>query len=162
MGALVNMDGILELRKLAPELSDALGHFFETKCTDPRFHPHAFTVNEASRICAYTGADIYAVAVVQGTIMAYGMLRGWDEGYSIPSLGITVASECRGSGLAQLFMEYLHFNARLRGACSIRLKVYPDNVRAIALYRKLGYQFGDSLEKGQMVGTLPLSELVST
>ena len=161
MGGLSSRNGALELRRVAPELCPALGRFFETQCTDPQFHPHAFNANEAARICAYNGADIYAVAIVQDMIFAYGMLRGWDEGYAVPSLGITVAPEARGSGLAQLFMQYLHLNARLRGAPSIRLKVYPDNSRAIALYRKLGYQFGDSLEKGQLVGTLPLSELIS-
>jgi len=152
MTSLLTKTQALELRRVCPELSGALAHFFETECTDPKFHPHPFTRSEAERICAYGGADIYVVAVAQDAVLAYGMLRGWDEGYEIPSLGITVAERARGTGVARLLMQYLHANAKLRGAPSIRLKVYPDNSKAIALYLTLGYEFGDAIENGQMVG----------
>ena len=41
--------------------------------------------------------------------------------------------------------------ARLRGATKIRLKVYPTNTAAVALYRRLGYTFSGE-EAGQLVG----------
>jgi len=80
------------------------------------------------------------------------MLRGWDEGYAVPSLGIAVRAEAQGSGLGRLVMGYLHTEARRRGAPRIRLKVYPDNVRAVELYRSLGYEYRPELESGQLVG----------
>jgi ribosomal protein S18 acetylase RimI-like enzyme len=30
--------------------------------------------------------------------------------------------------------------------------VYPDNVRAVELYRSLGYEYRQELESGQLVG----------
>jgi ribosomal protein S18 acetylase RimI-like enzyme len=47
--------------------------------------------------------------VLQGSrIVGYGMLRGWDEGYSVPSLGILVRAEACGQGIGKLLMEHLH------------------------------------------------------
>ena len=92
---------------------------------------------------------------VDDRFQAYGMLRGWDEGFSVPSLGIYVAQELRGSGAARLMMEHLHVTARLSGAKRIRLKVYPDNLPAYKLYVSLGYQFPDPPgDEDQLVGIL--------
>lgn len=147
---------LVELRNVGPDLIGPLTRFFETECNDAHFHPHPFTASQAAKICDYGGADIYAVALKEGAVQAYGMLRGWDEGYAIPSLGIIVAREARRTGLAHLVMKYLHYNARVRGASAVRLKVYPDNLVALSLYRKLGYQFGDAVENGQLVGLCAL------
>jgi ribosomal protein S18 acetylase RimI-like enzyme len=52
-------------------------------------------------------------------------------------------------------MHFLHAAARRRGADKVRLKVYPDNIRAIELYRELGYTF-EAQEAGQLVGIVDL------
>jgi hypothetical protein len=52
-------------------------------------------------------------------------------------------------------MSYLHSAARARGCSKVRLKVYPNNVAAVQLYRDLGYAFGDE-EDGQLVGVVEL------
>ena len=132
-------------------LADFFAHLAATGAGD-RFHPHPFIRSEAEARCAHTGRDLYCVAVEAGVVLAYGMLRGWDEGYDVPSLGIAVHAGARGKGLGRALMLHLHEEARLRGARRIRLKVYPDNVAAVALYRSLGYVFEHSLERGQLVG----------
>jgi len=135
----------LEFRRPSVELEQALGDFFAvlTKSGDDRtFHPHPFTSSAAAERARYRGKDVYCVAVLGGRVLGYGMLRGWDEGYAVPSLGIAIHPESRGSGLAMALMTYLHAEARRRGASQVRLKVYQDNERAIAIYRSLGYEFG--------------------
>ena len=85
------------------------------------------------------------------------LLRGWDEGYSVPSLGIAIHPVARGQGLGTLMMEYLHFLARQRGAITVRLRVHVENLRAIQLYQALGYAFvteGDEY----IVGKLQLAQ----
>jgi [ribosomal protein S18]-alanine N-acetyltransferase len=145
----------LEYRRPAPELEPQIAEFFrhihETGEAE-RFHPHPFTPEAARERCRYAGRDVYFVAVAGGNVLAYGMLRGWDEGYSVPSLGIAVHASARGLGLGRALMLYLHAEAARRGAERIRLKVYPDNATAVALYRSLGYVFADALEHGQLVG----------
>lgn len=120
------------------------------------FHPHPFTFEEAKNICQYDGLDIYYIVVNSQKVVAYGMLRGWDEGYTVPSLGIVVHSRYRGIGIGKGFMHFLHMASRARGATKIRLKVYPSNLEALSLYTSLGYKF-ELREAEQLVGVLKLS-----
>jgi GNAT superfamily N-acetyltransferase len=144
--------------RVQPDQELALARFFldlARNGDDHWFHPHPFTPEEAARISALTGQDLYCVALYGDRVLAYGMLRGWDEGYEVPSLGIAVAAEARGTSLARSFMLYLHSCARLRGSPAIRLKVYRENQRAHRLYQSLGYQFA-GCQAGQLVGVCPL------
>jgi ribosomal protein S18 acetylase RimI-like enzyme len=95
------------------------------------------------------------VAKQGSEVLAYGMLRGWESGFEIPSLGIAVHPLHRGTGVARAFMLFLHDAARGRGARRIRLKVYPDNLAALRLYTALGYQVVGE-ESGQLVAYVDL------
>jgi len=139
----INKDA-LEFRVLSPALTESLGDFFESLAASEvveLFHPHPLTRESARQLCRYAGRDLYFAALGGSRVLAYGLLRGWDEGYVIPSLGIALAPESRGTGLARAFMLFLHAAARFRGAKRIRLTVLRRNVRAVALYRSLGYVF---------------------
>jgi ribosomal protein S18 acetylase RimI-like enzyme len=147
----------LEFRLLSPALEAGLAAFFAdlSGAGDARFfHPHPFTAAEAGRLCSYTGRDLYYAAVAD-RVLGYGLLRGWDEGYQVPSLGIAVHPAARGAGIARAFMHFLHAAAAARGAPRVRLKVYPGNTAARRLYERLGYVFeGES--HGQLVGLFNL------
>ncbi|MBR1133267.1 GNAT family N-acetyltransferase [Bradyrhizobium iriomotense] len=155
------MTVILEVLHLKPDHTLLLTELFSRIAADPlsnRFHPHPFTATEADRICHYGGRDRYLALRIDDQLSAYCMLRGWDEGFSVPSLGIYVAPELRGSGAARLMMQHLHLTARLSGAERIRLKVYADNLSAYKLYASLGYCFSDPADNtGQLVGIFDLS-----
>lgn len=147
----------LEFCRIGPRHQEGLARFFQElmELGDHRwFHPHPFTAAQAECLAAYQGQDLYYVAT-RGEVVAYGMLRGWDEGYQVPSLGIAVHPAWRGRGLAHAFMLFLHAAARERGAPRIRLKVYPQNCAARQLYEGLGYQF-EAGNDGQLVGLCPL------
>jgi ribosomal protein S18 acetylase RimI-like enzyme len=150
-----SVPGQLEFRRVAPDLEQTLAEFFahlRSTGEEARFHPHPFSPEDARERAAYTGRDVYCVAIADGVILAYGMLRGWDRGFVVPSLGIATHAAARGIGLGRALMLYLHAEARRRGAERIRLKVYPDNRVAVELYRSLGYVFADELEQAQLVG----------
>jgi ribosomal protein S18 acetylase RimI-like enzyme len=123
---------------------------------DPTFfRPHPFTQDEAHRIAGRTGRDLYALLVDETGPVAYGMLRGWDEGYPVPALGVAVRSGSEGRGLGRLMMTHLHDEARQRGAVSVRLRVHPDNVRARRLYESMGYAYRGE-ERSELVMVLEL------
>lgn len=107
----------------------------------PWFNPHPFTREHLQSLCDPGRKDLYFVLTMGGEALGYGLLRGWDEGYEVPSLGIAVHPERSGAGLGAAMMEFLHCAARLRGSPRVRLRVKSDNARAIALYRRLGYRF---------------------
>jgi ribosomal protein S18 acetylase RimI-like enzyme len=148
---------MLEFRRASE--ADALMEFFTqlTRAGDDRFfHPHPFTPEQAQTIARYAGRDLYLVACDAGKVVAYGLLRGWEEGYEVPSLGIAVHPAERGSGVARAFMSYLHAAARRQGATRVRLKVYPDNAAAKRLYESIGYVFTDKAPDGQLIGIYDL------
>jgi [ribosomal protein S18]-alanine N-acetyltransferase len=149
---------VLEIHILNERWQVPLGEFFEAldASGDGRwFHPHPLTSEEARRRACYSGRDLYYVLVDHRQILGYGMLRGWDEGYEIPSLGIALHPDVRGRGLGRVLMHFLHAVARHQGARKVRLKVCSDNQPAVALYRSLGYTF-ELQEAGQWIGTVQL------
>jgi ribosomal-protein-alanine N-acetyltransferase len=149
----------LEFRLLTSHLKKPLVRFFQIiqQTEIPQyFHPHPFTEQQAHQITHYQGQDLYyALLEEEEKIIGYGMLRGWDEGYTIPSLGICLVPEAQGIGLGRLFMFFLHAVAKRKGAEKIMLKVYPENQLAFNLYQKLGYSFKEKKEE-QLVGFIEL------
>jgi ribosomal-protein-alanine N-acetyltransferase len=124
---------------------------------DQHFHPHPLTRQEAQRLVEYEGRDVYGVLEADdGGLVAYGMLRGWDQGYPVPSLGVAVRADQRGHGYGRLMMQWLAGEARRRGADRIRLRVHPRNLPARRLYAELGYEPSGE-ERGEIVMMLHLS-----
>jgi [ribosomal protein S18]-alanine N-acetyltransferase len=119
------------------------------------FHPHPFTEDAVERIVRTAGKDLYYVLCEGTSVVGYGMLRGWDEGYEIPSLGIAIHPAARNAGLGRVLMHFLHGAARRGGASKVRLRVKAQNTRAMKLYQDLGYVFGPE-EQGFLVGFLEL------
>lgn len=119
------------------------------------FHPHPLTADEAAARANYSGRDFYCVMLLENDVIGYGMLRGWDEGYAIPSLGIALDPSTRGRGYSRVLMKFLHKVAKERGAERVRLKVDPRNHAAIELYRSLSYVL-QSQPDGQSIGFLEL------
>jgi GNAT superfamily N-acetyltransferase len=154
------MTQALEIIRIGPDSERELRALFEEIAADdarPWFQPHPFDRETAARIANYAQQDLYFAVRYDGRFVAYGMLRGWDEGFEVPSLGIYVCRAARGTGIAALLMRHLHTAARLRGSPAVRLRVHEDNARARALYESLGYVFS-ARERGLLVGTLSLRE----
>jgi ribosomal protein S18 acetylase RimI-like enzyme len=148
----------LEFRIARPEDEAGLAALFDQldRVGDfANFHPHPLDAANAKRVAGYAGKDLYYIAVRGADVIGYGLLRGWDERYEVPSLGIAIAPGARGSGLGRAFMHFLHAAAQARGAPRVRLKVYPHNVAALTLYRSLGYAFDDT-DGDELIGLLPL------
>jgi ribosomal protein S18 acetylase RimI-like enzyme len=144
----------VEFRVVGPSDAAMLADIF-TEIDEAFFRPHPFTRVEARRIANEGGRDTYALLVEGGRPVAYGMLRGWTEGYPVPSLGIAVRTSAQGRGLGRLMMAHLHAWATRRGATVVRLRVHPDNLRARRLYETLGYAYAGE-DRGELVMLLDL------
>jgi ribosomal protein S18 acetylase RimI-like enzyme len=143
---------------LSPEHAPSLARLFarlQQTDTENFFHPHPLTAEEAFSSANYSGRDFYCVMLQGDEVVGYGMLRGWDEGYAIPSLGVALDPSVRGRGYSRPVMNFLHDTAKKRGAAKVRLKVDSQNRPAIELYRSLGYAFEPPSDQ-QLIGFLDL------
>jgi ribosomal-protein-alanine N-acetyltransferase len=138
-----------------------LARLFERLATDPEtisfFHPHPLTSEYAERLCARAPLrkDRYWLARYDGRPVGYSMLRGWDEGYEVPSFGGCVDVAARGVGVGHLLLAHAIREARTAGARRMRLSVCRANVRAVHLYAKFGFVFEDK-NTHELIGWLDL------
>ncbi len=149
----------LECRTLSSEWRKPLIEFLrslEAAGDDRWFRPHPFTEEVVELLSGQNRGDLYYVLVEGNAVLGYGMLRGWSEGFEIPSLGIAITSTARNQGLGRAFMHFLHAAARRRGSTKVRLRVNSDNAGALAMYKSLGYRF-DSDEGPYLLGFLDLA-----
>lgn len=149
----------IEIRRLTSEWKQSLMVFFrilEQAGDTGFFQPHPFTDDAVEGVLRGIDRDLYYVLVIGNEVVGYGMLRGWDEGYNIPSLGIAIHPAVRGNGLGRAFMHFLEAAAKYRGADKLRLRVNSQNIPAKRLYESLGYEFSAEENEGCVVGYLEL------
>jgi ribosomal protein S18 acetylase RimI-like enzyme len=103
------------------------------------FDPFPLTADEAERVALQPRRDAYFVASLQGGLVAMSMLRGFDEGFEVPSFGIFVDHRHHGQGIGRRLTAWTVDEARTRGYPAVRLSVYASNVKALGLYRSLGF-----------------------
>src|SRR5262245_35037292 len=92
----------LTCRELEATDEDALVAMFARSSGHAEMHffdPFPLTADYARRLVSEPRRDRYYVAVLDREIVGLSMLRGWDEGYDIPSFGIMVDPGWRGQAL---------------------------------------------------------------
>lgn len=103
------------------------------------FHPFPLTSTSALRIATAPGLDRYYVALLDGQIVGFYMLRGWEEGYEVPSFGVMIDYRHQGLGLGRQMTAAMIEQAQRLGCPAVRLTVYASNERAVRLYESLGF-----------------------
>jgi GNAT superfamily N-acetyltransferase len=139
----------LRIGPVRPSDASALGRLF-ARLDTTWFGPHDLSAEGARAVAHHVGRDVYLVGWLGPEPVAYGMLRGWDEGYAVPSLGVAVRDGYQRRGFGRQMMEALHGMVRDQGGDRVRLRVAPDNTRARRLYDSMGYrQVG--VERGELL-----------
>ena len=149
---------MIEIQKTKPQLESALADFFRrinSKEIVEKFSPHEFNDEQAHLLCHFSGKDQYFLTTCRDQVVGYGMLRGWDEGYPVPSLGLCVDPQFQGFGLGVLMMQHLISVAKVLSSEKIILKVKKNNESAIRLYQKMGFELTE-LDQDFLNGTLLL------
>lgn len=146
----------IEIIRVSPQWKNALKQFLlalESNGDSAYFAPHGYDDTTLDQITADANQDLHYVLAEGHAILGYGLLRGWNEGFAIPSLGIAISPHARGQGLATMLMQFLHAAAHRNGATKVRLRVLKQNEKARSLYSTLGYQFeGDDRNEQFLVG----------
>jgi ribosomal protein S18 acetylase RimI-like enzyme len=151
----------VELREIEPRDQAALETFFvennRPEITET-FHPFPLDAANAERIAVALRRDRYFAAFIEDTIVGLGMLRGWDEGFEVPSFGVVVDYRAQGQGHGRALTAHALRLARELGSERVRLTVHPSNARAVALYESLGFRETGRNANGYGVMTAELHE----
>jgi ribosomal protein S18 acetylase RimI-like enzyme len=142
------------IRKFRRTDGDALYEFF-TKGLSPESQ-RLYSLQPLDRslvnivVSEVDAPDVLRLVAFKGErIIGYAYWRQQLLKPKMPLLSIAVADEHQGLGLGQALMELLIEGAKLRGMEGIELHVFKHNHRAIALYRKLGFEIVGDYDNGR-------------
>jgi len=156
LGVWVNLKNGAEvfIRKFRRSDGDALYEFF-TKGLSPESQ-RLYSVQPLDRSLVNTVVNeadapdvLRLVAFEGGRIVGYAYWRQQIFNPKVPLLSIAVADSHQGLGLGRALMELLIEGAKLKGMEGIELHVYKHNRKAIALYKKLGFEVVGDTDNGR-------------
>lgn len=103
------------------------------------FIPFAFDLNTINKILDKLTDDKFFGVYVDEILVGFYMLRGFDEGYEIPSYGVWISEKYSGLGLSKLTLQHAITFCKANNIKKIMLKVHPDNTIAKNIYEKFGF-----------------------
>lgn len=104
------------------------------------FSPFPLIDETAKEITTKPHFDLYYAAYFENEIIGFSMLRGWDEGFEIPSFGILIDNQHQNLGYGKQLTQFTIEEARRIGVKKVRLSVNERNSRAIQLYLSLDFK----------------------
>lgn len=116
------------------------------------FSPFGYDEASIADAFARQGQDIFTGLFWDEQIVGFFMLRGWNEGYEVPSFGILIDKRYRGYGLEMAALDAAKVICRLRNVSRLMIKMHPDNISAKGVARKTGFvQTGIEAESGNLI-----------
>ena len=103
------------------------------------FYPFPMSRETAQKILSPFKKDSFFVAVLDNEFIGLSMLRGFDEGFNIPSFGIFIDFFHQGNGYGRKLTEWTLNWSDEHQIENVRLAVYATNMVALKLYLSLGF-----------------------
>jgi glycosyltransferase involved in cell wall biosynthesis/GNAT superfamily N-acetyltransferase len=132
----------LVLRPLEKGDEKALTRFFVRNrgpAITATFDPFPLTAEAAREITCEPHRDRYYGAFLGDRVVGMAMLRGWDEGYEVPSFGVVVDADFHGRGFGGRLTDFAIGEAERLASPGIRLSVYASNPVAHQMYLHRGF-----------------------
>ncbi len=108
-----------------------------------KFYPFPLTGQTAFEITQKSHKDRYYLAFMGETVVGLAMLRGWDEGYEVPSFGVLVDRRFHNRGIGKKLTRFALAEAKILGCRKVRLSVLASNASALHIYASLGFKETD-------------------
>lgn len=132
----------LEIKRLNINHAKELANLLQSsdKEYSQYFIPFTFDFETISEILSKVKNDqVYGIYVEQN-LAGFYMLRGFDEGYSVPSYGVWISENYSNKGLSTFTLQHAISFCKLNSIKKIMLKVHPDNLSAKHIYEKYGFK----------------------
>ena len=119
---------------------DVLDLFLRTKKEYSKyFIPFEFNLNIIESFFGNAKKDLFFGLFVDKKMIGFYMLRGFDEGFKVPSYGVFIDENYSGKGLGQLTLFHAISQCKILNVKKLLLKVHPDNLSAKHIYEKNGF-----------------------
>ncbi len=115
------------------------------------FHPFAFDEATVRKILAESRLDVYQGFYRDGDLIGMMMLRGWDEGYEVPAVGVIIGEGYFIRNFMQICFDAAKEICRARGCSRIIYKSHPANVPATRAARFGFVQTGVDADSGYLI-----------
>ncbi len=131
----------LEIKKLTIDHTKELADLLQSADEDysQYFIPFAFDDETILRILSNAIKDQYYGIFAENNLVGFYMLRGFDEGYDIPSYGVWIAKDFSSKGISKLTLQHAITFCKINNIKKIILKVHPDNIIAKNIYESFGF-----------------------
>jgi len=132
----------VEIKELRPEhISELVKKLSENSAEYLKlFTAFELTSDTFNSILSKAIWDKYFGIFFGETIIGFYMLRGFDQGYEVPSYGVVISSDFSNKGLSRLTLYHAFALCKLNGIKKIMLKVRPENIFAKKLYESVGFE----------------------
>jgi RimJ/RimL family protein N-acetyltransferase len=136
----MNLDSI-EIKELSVEHVSVLSKVLskEKPAYMKHFTPFDFSVDSLKNVLTHANKDKFFGVFVSDKLAGFYMLRGFDDGFEIPSYGVWISSEFSNRGLSKLTLYHAFSFCKHNSIKILKLKVHPDNAVAKNLYESLGF-----------------------
>ncbi len=130
----------LTIREL--ELTDAasINAFMNSQSPEYMRFFYAFDSDESALTGVLSKAekDVYSGVFWQNNLVGVFFLRGWDDGYEIPSFGVLIDQKYRGGAFMRLTLDTAKLICRLSETKTLMAKIHPENISSKGA-RRLGF-----------------------
>jgi len=132
----------VEIKELQSEQASTLSALILNAPKDysKYFVPFSFEEDSINKIISNAVNDKYFGIFINDDLAGFYMLRGFDEGYDIPSYGIWISDKYSGLGLSKLTLQHAISFCKLNGLKKIMLKVHPEHTIAKNIYENFGFK----------------------
>ena len=131
----------LEIKRLKIDHSKELSELLQSADKDytQYFIPFAFESETILKILSNVIKDQYYGIFIENNLVGFYMLRGFDEGYDIPSYGVWISKDYSSKGISKLTLQHAISFCKINSIKKLILKVHPDNIIAKNIYESFGF-----------------------
>jgi len=104
------------------------------------FVPFSFEEDSITKIISDAVNDKFFGVFINDDLAGFYMLRGFDQGYEVPSYGVWISEKFSGLGLSKLTLQHAITFCKINGLKKIMLKVHPENTVAKHIYENFGFK----------------------
>lgn len=153
--------GTMEIRHLTAVDSAVLSSMLTSNSSryQQYFRPFSFDQVSLEKILRNAKRDRYWGVWVGNELAGFFMLRGFDEGFEIPSYGVNISERYAGRRIGLLTLHYVISWCAIHNVNTIMLKVHPENTVAKRQYESVGFSLtGKDPKNGNLVYHFTLKE----